>query len=180
MRSSSEQPAWLLVASVFWVSELPLPLALCDSCVVYFIHLAPHPGAHSGHGWSPGGRALWILRVWADSGNYDVRIVGQLNPTKLCLAVIPCPIRSSPSTNIRLAQAFPHPKTNPTSVAFYDIWVGNGAGLFFQQLLAQAHMGRTFNLLDEYASCSHRHRTYYYAELAVSACSDARTIMVFH
>jgi len=42
---------------------------------------------------------------------------------------------------IYLAQAFPHPKTNPTSVAFYDIWVGNGAGLFFQQLLARAHTG---------------------------------------
>jgi len=42
---------------------------------------------------------------------------------------------------IHLAQDIPHPKTNPTSAAFYDVWVGNGAGLFFQQLLAQAHTG---------------------------------------
>jgi len=47
-----------------------------------------------------------------------------------------------PSTTIHLAQAFPHPKTNPTSVAFYDIPVGNEAGLFFQQLLAQARTGQ--------------------------------------
>jgi len=42
---------------------------------------------------------------------------------------------------IQLAQAFLQPKTNPTSVAFYDIRVRNGAGLFFQQLLARARTG---------------------------------------
>jgi len=42
---------------------------------------------------------------------------------------------------IHLAQAFPHPKTNPTTVAFHNIQVGNGVGLFFQQLLARTRMG---------------------------------------
>jgi len=46
-----------------------------------------------------------------------------------------------PSTTIHLAQASLHPKTNPTSVTFYNIQVENGAGLFFQHLLAQARTG---------------------------------------
>jgi len=35
MRSTSEEPVWLLVASV-WVSELPPPLALCEYIPVLF------------------------------------------------------------------------------------------------------------------------------------------------
>ena len=34
-RASSEEPAWLLVASV-WLSELPPPLALCEDTPVLF------------------------------------------------------------------------------------------------------------------------------------------------
>jgi len=58
----SSWKAWLVArGKCLGVRTTPATCTLwIYTCVVYFISLAPRPGAHSGHRWSPGGRALGI------------------------------------------------------------------------------------------------------------------------